>query len=77
MLCIEILSPEQGLGEMLAKYEKYHAWGVPYCWVIDPDKQTAWEYHSGGEPVKLEPTGVLRAGELAVPLAELFSGLPR
>src|SRR2546427_466977 len=27
ILCIEILSPEQGLGEMLAKCEQYHAWG--------------------------------------------------
>ena len=74
-LCIEILSPEQGLGEMLAKCEKYHAWGVPYCWVIDPEKQTAWEYHAGGEPVKLDRAGVLRAGELAISLEELFSGL--
>jgi hypothetical protein len=38
---------------MLVKCEKYHAWGVPYFWVIDPDKHNAWEYHSGGEPVKL------------------------
>ena len=75
LLCIEILSPEQGLGEMLAKCEKYHAWGVPYCWVIDPEKPTAWEYHAGGEPVKLDRAGVLRAGELAISLAELFSGL--
>jgi Uma2 family endonuclease len=75
ILCIEILSPEQHLGEMLAKCEKYHDWGVPYCWVIDPDKKTAWEYHSGGEPVKMDPNGALRAGELAVALPELFSGL--
>jgi len=74
VLCIEILSPEQRLGEMLAKCEKYHAWGVPYCWVIDPDKHTAWEYHSGGEPVKLPSGGALQAGDLTVPLAELFSG---
>src|SRR5260370_30871643 len=42
ILCIEVLSPEQGLGEMLAKCAKYHPWGVPYCWVIDPDKPAAW-----------------------------------
>src|SRR5215471_17366357 len=63
-LCIEILSPEQRLGEMLAKCEQYQAWGVPYCWVIDPDKRTAWEYHREGEPMKISDT--LRAGELAV-----------
>jgi Uma2 family endonuclease len=75
VLCIEILSPGQRLGEMLAKCEKYHAWGVPYCWVIDPEKKTAWEYHSGGEPVKMDPNGALRAGELGIALPELFSGL--
>jgi Uma2 family endonuclease len=54
-LCIEILSPEQGLGEMLAKCEKYHAWGVPYCWVIDPQRRTGWEYPAGGEPNEKRP----------------------
>jgi Uma2 family endonuclease len=75
-LCVEILSPEDRLGAMLAKCEQYHAWGVPFCWVIDPEKQTAWEYQAGGEPVRLDRGGILRAGELTVPLAELFSGLP-
>ena len=73
ILCIEILSSDQGLGEMLAKCEKYHAWGVPYCWVIDPDKRTAWEYQAGGEPFKAP--SVLHAGELSVQLTDLFSGL--
>lgn len=75
VLCIEILSPEQGIGEMFAKCEKYHAWGVPHCWVIDPEKRTAWEYNRGGEPSKLPAGGVLRAGEFSIPLDELFAGL--
>jgi Uma2 family endonuclease len=76
ILCIEILSPEQRLGEMLAKCEQYHTWGVPYCWVIDPEKRTAWEYHKNGEPVKAVRNSALRAGDLSVALEELFSGLP-
>ncbi|HEY4365435.1 MAG TPA: Uma2 family endonuclease [Bryobacteraceae bacterium] len=36
LLCCEILSPEDRLGAMLGKCEEYHAWGVPFCWVIDP-----------------------------------------
>lgn len=74
LLCCEILSPEDRLGSMLSKCEEYHAWGVPYCWVIDPVKRTAWEYHSGGEPVRVDPA--LRAGEISVSLDELFSALP-
>jgi len=76
ILCIEILSPEQRLGEMLAECEQYHAWGVPYCWVIDPGKRTAWEYHKDLEPVKVAPNGTLRAGDLGVSPSDLFAGLP-
>jgi Uma2 family endonuclease len=72
-LCCEILSPEDRLGAMLAKGEEYHAWGVPFCWIIDPVKRTAWEYHSGSEPVR--ETETLRAGELSINLEELFSAL--
>jgi Uma2 family endonuclease len=73
LLCCEILSPEDRLGATLAKCEEYHAWGVPYCWVIDPVKRTTWEYHRGLEPIhSLE---VLHAGELVVTHKELFSGL--
>ena len=73
LLCCEILSPEDRLGTMLAKCEEYHAWGVPFCWVIDPVKRTAWEYHSAGEPMRA--TGMLSAGELFVSLDELFAVL--
>jgi Uma2 family endonuclease len=75
LLCVEILSPEDRLGAMLAKCEQYHVWGVPFCWVIDPEKQTGWEYHQGGEPLRVAPEGVLRAGKIAIQLTELFSGL--
>ena len=72
MLCVEILSPSQRPSELFAKCEAYHAWGVPYCWVIDPVKKLAWEYHSDS-PVQLIPaTGSLQAGEIAVGCNELF-----
>ncbi len=83
LLCCEILSPlfgaprqnssEDRFGAMLGKCEEYHAWGVPFCWVIDPVKRSAWEYHSGGEPVRATET--LGAGEISVSLEELFAGL--
>jgi Uma2 family endonuclease len=72
LLCVEILSPEDRVGAMLAKCEQYHAWGVPFCWVVDPEKQTAWQYHSGSEPQHVDRVGTLSAGELIVSLDELF-----
>ena len=73
LLCCEILSPEDRLGSTLGKCEEYHAWGVPYCWVIDPVKRSAWQYDSAAEPVRVPAE--LRAGNLAVSLDELFSVL--
>ncbi len=76
LLCVEVLSPEDRVGAMLAKCEQYHTWGVPFCWVVDPEKQTAWQYHSGSEPEHVERTGSLTAGDLTVELQELFSDPP-
>lgn len=73
-LCCEILSPEDRLGATLAKCEEYHAWAVLFCWVIDPVKRTAWEYHSGAEPVHV--TTQLQAGDLGVGIDELFAAVP-
>jgi Uma2 family endonuclease len=73
LLCVEILSPEDRVGAMLAKCEEYHAWGVPFCWVIEPEKQTGWQYRAGGEPEHIGRGGALTAGELTVQLEELFS----
>jgi Uma2 family endonuclease len=72
-LCIEILSPDDRLGAMLAKCEDYHAWGVPYCWVVDPVKQIAWEYHAGSDPNRIESAGTLHAGNLHAHLPDLFA----
>lgn len=43
-LCIEILSPEDRFSEVLGKCEDYHAWGVKYCWIIDPESKRASEF---------------------------------
>lgn len=73
LLCVEILSPSQYPSLLFAKCEAYHAWGVPYCWVIDPLKQCAWEYHKD-QPVRLaSQEASLTAGQIAISLAEIFS----
>lgn len=69
-LAIEILSPEDRLGAMFEKCERYHDWGVPHCWVVDPQKRKAWTYPRGGEPA--EATEDLRAGEIVLPIANVM-----
>ncbi len=71
-LCVEILSLEDRLSAAFAKCEEYHAWGVPYCWIIDPIKRTAWEYHAIGDPARTEQGGTVRAGTAVISLEEIF-----
>lgn len=72
VLCIEILSPSQSPRELFAKCEAHHAGGVPYCWIVDPIQDLAWEYHRSS-PVRLvsQPAS-LQAGAISASLAELF-----
>ncbi len=71
LLCVEILSPEDRLGAIFSKCERYHDWGVPVCWVIDPMKRRAWSYEKAGEPLPQE--GDLVAGDIKLSLVEVFS----
>jgi Uma2 family endonuclease len=71
-LCIEILSPEDRMGRVLAKIADYLNFGVPYVWVIDPRDRTATVYTaSEAKPVN---DGILRTQnpDIALPLADLF-----
>jgi Uma2 family endonuclease len=76
-LCIEIASPEDRPGQLLAKCEEYHAWGAPHCWIVDPERRVAWIYDRDADWVKLDESGTLVAGEVEIPLPELFSQLPK
>jgi Uma2 family endonuclease len=73
-LCVEIVSPPDRIGKLFGKCEEYHKWGVPYCWVIDPERKVAWEYY----PDDVEPRRVgerLTAGPIALSLDEVFRRL--
>ncbi len=71
LLCVEIVSPPDRVGKLFGKCEEYHKWGVPYCWVIDPERRIAWEYFPGDfEPRKIEEA--LTAGPIRLGLGEVF-----
>jgi hypothetical protein len=58
---------------MLAKCERFHAWGAPFCRVIDPEKKAVWMYHKGQESRKVLPLDKnLDAGEITLSPANLF-----
>ena len=72
LLCVEILSPYQRLSSLFATCETYHAWGVPYCWVVDPIGKLAWEYHRDAPVRLLSGDDALSAGEIQIGISELF-----
>ncbi|RKZ92886.1 MAG: hypothetical protein DRR19_02940 [Candidatus Parabeggiatoa sp. nov. 1] len=36
LLAIEVISPHQGIEEILAKFDAYFALGVKSCWLVEP-----------------------------------------
>jgi Uma2 family endonuclease len=73
-LAVEIMSPGQTIGQLFDKCELLHAGGTRHCWVLWPQKRSAWEYPAGGLP--LPASDVLRAGAIEVQLSDLFANLP-
>ena len=73
-LCIEIKSLEDRVGKLFSKCEEYHAWGVPYCWVIDPERKVTWEYRLD-DPEPRKADRILAAGSIQIPLVDLFRRL--
>ena len=72
-LCIEILSPEDGMSRMEQRIDDYLAMGVPHVWLLDPASRRAY--------VATKETGlrewkeaVLRTENpaLELPLGEVF-----
>ena len=70
-LCVEIKSPDDRVGKLFGKCEEYHTWGVPHCWIIDPERKVAWEYSpDDAEPRKADTA--LNAGPIQIALTEIF-----
>jgi Uma2 family endonuclease len=74
LLCIEILSPEDRASRMEDKIDDYLNFGVPYIWLIDPQRKCAWLYTREGsrQQVSVLTTGNPR---IELSLAELFREL--
>ena len=57
--------------KVFSKCKEYHTWGVPHCWIIDPERKVAWEYTpDNAEPRKAGE--VLNAGPIQIALTEVF-----
>jgi Uma2 family endonuclease len=75
LLAIEIRSPEEKWSDIFQKFEDYHAWGVPYCWLIDPETERAWTYHKSEDFEEVTGKGHIQASDIQLSIAEIFSRL--
>ncbi|SRR5712692_4985247 len=71
-LCVEILSKDDRMTEVLERIDDFLSLGVPYVWVLDPRTRRAQIYTRAG--VADVKDGILRTRDpdIAVPLSELF-----
>lgn len=75
LLCVEISSREERIGELQEKVWDFASLGVRNIWVIDPVKRLG--YHASREGFVRPEDGIMRVQETAikVSLAELFAEL--
>ena len=79
-LAVEVLSPSDRAGEVLAKVQDWLEAGCRAVWVVDPHTQTVSDYRSRSEVTVLTNTDTLTGGAVlpgfAVPVAEIFAPQP-
>ena len=42
LLCVQSFSPSDRLSDMVKKWQEYLRWGVPSCWILNPETKEAW-----------------------------------
>lgn len=74
LLCIEILSPDDTLREIVERSEDYLSLGTPQVWIFDPSKKHAYVKSSKGFH-EADPATTLASGAIEISLPELFQQL--
>ncbi len=77
-LAVEVVSPYDRPGEVMAKAREWIESGCSAVWVIEPETKTAVAYARDRQPLFLSPADSLSCEELLpgfrLPLAEVFGG---
>lgn len=76
-LAVEVLSPDDRPGEVLAKVTDWFDGGCQVVWVVDPATETLFVHRAGGTLQRLTIADTLTEPELlpgfALPVAEVFA----
>ena len=74
LLCIEIVSPDDRLKDLIERAKDYRSLGVPETWILDPEEKQAYVYASGLHQVEPEAAMLIR-GDIELDFAALFAQL--
>lgn len=44
VVVVEILSPDDKLADLIAKFRDYANWGVEHCWLVDPETRDMYVF---------------------------------
>ena len=75
LLCIEIVSPDDRIKDLIERAEDYRTLGVPVTWILDPETKKAFTYSEHGLQQLPPGVPVLRSGQIELDAAELFAQL--
>ena len=73
LLCIEIVSPNDRLADLVIRAGDYLTLGVPVTWIVDPETKRRFIYSEQG--VVESSDAVLRHDRIELPIAELLAQL--
>jgi Uma2 family endonuclease len=74
LLCIEILSPDDTIREIVERSEDYLSLGTPEVWILDPSKKRVYVNSAKGLH-EADPASTLQCGVIEISLPELFQQL--
>ena len=73
LLCIDVVSPDDRLPDLIIRAGDYLTLGVPVTWIFDPETRQTFIYSEQGTVESFD--AVLRHGHIELPIAELFAQL--
>lgn len=77
LIAIEILSPDDRLGDLQEKIDEYVAFGIEHIWVFDPQKRLAWWADRDGLHLVNEDALTVSGTPIRVGLEKVFAELDR
>ncbi|MDM8559051.1 Uma2 family endonuclease [Candidatus Parabeggiatoa sp. HSG14] len=73
LLAIEVISPEQGVEEILANFDAYFALGIKSCWLVEPAVDVVHVYPQQHKTFDMQDTEIIdEIMDIHLPIQQIF-----